>query len=309
VSDSLSGASPRTKKRKNALDFAAVDLAARQDCLQAVAQAFRALTKTELSAGEVTFYRGLPSNVPLDLTTALSVPVTVSAGDLEVEAAFVLSKEAATALVNLMIGEEIGAPLTSFNELHRSVIVEAVAGVLPSLQAALRRAAGSSLELATSPTVESGLGALADNVLAFAGTSLTDGKDFSGGIALVIEEAGCLELIESKPDAEPAKASFAGLPQLRSEPAPSQGKNLGILLDVPMQMVAVLGRRGVKLRDLLQMGPGSILELDKLAGEPLELLVNGKLIGYGEVIVLDEKFGIKVRDVVNPEDRLRSANL
>lgn len=80
--------------------------------------------------------------------------------------------------------------------------------------------------------------------------------------------------------------------------------NLNLLLDIPLQVTVELGRTRKQIRDILELGPGSILELDKLAGEPVDILVNGKLIAKGEVVVIDENFGVRVTDILTPAERI-----
>ncbi len=72
--------------------------------------------------------------------------------------------------------------------------------------------------------------------------------------------------------------------------------------DVPLNVSVELGRSDLILRDLLQLGQGSVIELDKLAGEPLEILINNRIISRGEVVVINEKYGIRLTDIINPED-------
>lgn len=83
-------------------------------------------------------------------------------------------------------------------------------------------------------------------------------------------------------------------------------QNLDFILDIPLRVSVELGRAKVVVKDLLQLGQGSVLELDKLAGEPLEVLVNGKLIARGEVVVVNEKFGIRLTDIISPLERIES---
>ena len=88
---------------------------------------------------------------------------------------------------------------------------------------------------------------------------------------------------------------------------PAEGRsNIDFLLDVPLGVSVELGRTKIVVRDMLRLGPGSVLELDKMIGEPLDLLVNDKLIARGEVVVFDENFGIRITDIIKPEDRIRS---
>ena len=83
-------------------------------------------------------------------------------------------------------------------------------------------------------------------------------------------------------------------------------QNLDFILDIPLKVSVELGRTKVVIKDLLQLGQGSVLELDKLAGEPLEVLVNGKLVARGEVVVVNEKFGIRLTDIISPLERIES---
>lgn len=82
--------------------------------------------------------------------------------------------------------------------------------------------------------------------------------------------------------------------------------SINFLLDVPLDVTVELGRTKIALRDMLQLGPGSVIELDKLIGEPVDLLVNERPIAKGEVVVFDESFGVRITDIINPEDRLKS---
>ena len=88
-----------------------------------------------------------------------------------------------------------------------------------------------------------------------------------------------------------------------SVPGSDQG-NIGLLMDVYMEMTVELGRTKKLIRDILGMGEGTIIELDKLAGEPVDILVNHKLIAKGEVVVIDENFGVRVTEIVDPMDRV-----
>ncbi|MCW2277932.1 flagellar motor switch phosphatase FliY [Heliophilum fasciatum] len=80
--------------------------------------------------------------------------------------------------------------------------------------------------------------------------------------------------------------------------------NLGLIMDVPLQVTVELGKAKKTIRDILELGPGSVIELDKLAGEPVDILVNGKLVAKGEVVVIDENFGVRITDIVQPMERI-----
>lgn len=82
--------------------------------------------------------------------------------------------------------------------------------------------------------------------------------------------------------------------------------NLGLIMDVPLQVTVELGRTKKLIKDILELASGSIIELDKLAGEPVDVLVNGKLLAKGEVVVIDENFGVRITDIISPMERARS---
>jgi flagellar motor switch protein FliN/FliY len=83
------------------------------------------------------------------------------------------------------------------------------------------------------------------------------------------------------------------------------GNDINMVLDIPVQLSVELGRTKVPIKHILQLGQGSVVELDALAGEPMDVLVNGYLIAQGEVVVVNDKFGIRLTDVVTPSERLR----
>ena len=88
--------------------------------------------------------------------------------------------------------------------------------------------------------------------------------------------------------------------------AGGQTKSLDLILDIPLTVAVELGRSKMLINDLLQLGQGSVIELTKLVGEPLEVLVNQKLVARGEVVVVNEKFGVRLTDIVSPMERVQS---
>ncbi len=93
--------------------------------------------------------------------------------------------------------------------------------------------------------------------------------------------------------------------QSPQKPAESSSRRLDMLLDVPLEVNVELGRTRMTIQDLLQLGPGSVIELDKVAGEALDILVNGRLVARGEAVVVNDKFGIRITDIVSPQERIQ----
>lgn len=86
----------------------------------------------------------------------------------------------------------------------------------------------------------------------------------------------------------------------------AEAQDLEFILDIPLELSVELGRSKMLVNDLLQLGQGSIVELNKLAGEPLEIYINRKLVARGEVVVVNEKFGVRLTDIITPMERVRS---
>ena len=106
---------------------------------------------------------------------------------------------------------------------------------------------------------------------------------------------------EQQSDVEPAQLDeFSAVP-----PQFSGEENLDVILDIPVTISMEIGRTKISIRNLLQLNQGSVVELDRLAGEPMDVLVNGTLIAHGEVVVVNEKFGIRLTDVISAQERIK----
>lgn len=106
--------------------------------------------------------------------------------------------------------------------------------------------------------------------------------------------------------AEEAKpAVFGDLNPDVSGLSPEAAKNLELVMDIPIQLTVELGRTKMPIRNLLQLAQGSVVELNELAGEPLDVFVNGCLVAQGEVVVVNEKFGIRLTDIITPSERIK----
>jgi flagellar motor switch protein FliN/FliY len=128
--------------------------------------------------------------------------------------------------------------------------------------------------------------------------------------ALADEWASALEEQEEPAAAEPAAmdpVEMAAFDDLQPEVTGPEGEdvNLDVVLDIPVTISMEIGRTHIPIRNLMQLNQGSVVELDRLAGEPMDVLVNGTLIAHGEVVVVNEKFGIRLTDVVSPAERVK----
>ncbi|GBG12569.1 flagellar motor switch protein FliN/FliY [Novimethylophilus kurashikiensis] len=127
--------------------------------------------------------------------------------------------------------------------------------------------------------------------------------------AAAMAEQAAADSTESEPVEEPqASAARAAIfNNLSADPGltPEAAKNLELVMDIPVQMTVELGRTRMPIRSLLQLAQGSVVELNELAGEPLDVFVNGCLVAQGEVVVVNEKFGIRLTDIITPSERLK----
>lgn len=96
--------------------------------------------------------------------------------------------------------------------------------------------------------------------------------------------------------------------QLNSSAKTEIHNDIDMIMDIPVQLTVQLGRTKIAIKNLLQLAQGSVVELDGLAGEPMDVLVNGYLIAQGEVVVVNDKFGIRLTDIITPSERIRKLN-
>ena len=102
-----------------------------------------------------------------------------------------------------------------------------------------------------------------------------------------------------------ARVEPAPFTNFTDHPAPGTGNDLNMVLDIPVQLTVELGRTRIPIKHILQLAQGSVVELEAMAGEPMDVLVNGYLIAQGEVVVVNDKFGIRLTDIVTPSERMR----
>ncbi|GAA0724366.1 flagellar motor switch phosphatase FliY [Clostridium malenominatum] len=125
----------------------------------------------------------------------------------------------------------------------------------------------------------------------------------------VIEQVGYREEVAPKTITEekPVEVKHAAFQPLNSQvPSKALPSNIDLIMDVPLEISVVLGRTKLNIKEILNLGTGSLIELDKLAEEPVEILVNGKMVAFGEVVVIDENFGVRITSIVSNEEKIKS---
>lgn len=134
---------------------------------------------------------------------------------------------------------------------------------------------------------------------------MSEDKTTDPNEALADEWAAALD--EQVNDETSDNAAAASFDELQDESG-SNGVNMDAILDVPVTISMEIGRTKINIRNLLQLNQGSVVELDRLAGEPMDVLVNGTLIAQGEVVVVNEKFGLRLTDIISPSERVKRIN-
>lgn len=223
---------------------------------------------------------------------------------------------------SLMMGDETGTPPAEITDAHQSTIQEFTNQLISSLATQFSGKVGGGIS--TTPAVVSIAGSPAElqlpagEVVKITYDMVIDGVMNSklyhiidAGIAGTLGSIGAPQQQQQSQyqyQAPQAQISSVRFPQMGESITTGGYGDISLLLDVEMTMTVELGRTTKLVKDILGLGEGSIIELDKLAGEPVDLLVNGKLIAKGEVVVIDENFGVRVTDIVSQDERFKSVN-
>ncbi|RZL36265.1 MAG: flagellar motor switch protein FliN [Rubrivivax sp.] len=123
--------------------------------------------------------------------------------------------------------------------------------------------------------------------------------------AAALAEAAPSPSVASEVTEVPEQVSTPSFANFTPTTGNGPGNDINMILDIPVQLTVELGRTRIPIKNILQLAQGSVVELDALAGEPMDVLVNGYLIAQGEVVVVNDKFGIRLTDIVTPSERMR----
>ncbi len=264
-------------------------------------------------------------------------------GAISGTARYVLPFDVAHGIARVMMGEEADDAPEEFTEAYESAVVEIFNQLVNSLATELNNVTGEeiSLEPPESSVIETGelLERVEEDEFLWVEYTLSIEELFDSGAFFEIQPSSIVDLIadnaeESEPEpaaepqpqpepqtaepqtAEPQPSPEAGqgeqkeaksvdFPQFEATEGEEPAGDINLLMDVPMEVSVELGRTKLRVKEILDLGAGSIIELDRLAGEPVDLLINGRLVARGEVVVIDENFGVRVTSVVSAMERLR----
>lgn len=123
-----------------------------------------------------------------------------------------------------------------------------------------------------------------------------------------VKQAELDELVADAAQAAPAQQAANSVMPVTEELMTEGGPDLSVIMDIPVKISMEVGSTDITIRNLLQLNQGSVIELDRLAGESLDVMVNGTLIAHGEVVVVNEKFGIRLTDIISQAERIKKIN-
>lgn len=235
-------------------------------------------------------------------------------GGLEGELTLFLPAYEAARLVDLMVGGEGNPSHDEFNDMQRDLLSESLRQVTSALGPVLYSVAGRDVKVNLGEPRQGTVQSIGASEYCWCQFPLEVGEGIDVTLSL-LTLAGWMESLAERmaPSQSPSPAQAPSAPRAQeaqfaplSPAAPAQSQpQLDLILDVPLQVQVVLGRTSVLVQDLIHMGEGTVLELDRMAGEPVELYVHDRLVAYGEVIVIDERFGVKVLELAR-EQRSRN---
>ena len=261
----------------------------------------------------------------------LSLGCSVSfSRDIDGSGMLMLTKGHAALMAELMIGNEPAEMPSELSAMQLTAAAEALSQMAAAIADGMGRAsrrtivatAGDPADMSGDTLIAAAKGLIREDRIAVADCTLRIGRHPVGRIALVVSGSMAAALAAEKPEGAVASAPdmILGSPQSAGRAtvqpvqfgtfqsssavqAPPEG-NLDLLMDVPLDITVELGRATRRVRDVLGLSPGSIVELSKLAGEPVDLLVNGRPIAKGEVVVIDENFAVRIVEILSREDRI-----
>lgn len=275
------------------------------------------LTNSEITVEQVSFLSGSNSKITEDLTSEILGNSSSIAGDITGDWIVLAPEATALQITNKMLSEEaedttedsliaFGEALSNMVASDAKVLSEQLKMTLsPSLAETHEFVNGGALITSTDTLFRIGINIMIDG--ASFPLYIVSSMKFVKNISKILNPPVQNENPQINNDASSNGAVNMVPAQFQQFTTPNNVEsldNLALLLDVPMRVTVELGRTRMTIKDILNLGEGSIVELEKLAGEPVDVLVNDKLIALGEVVVIDENFSVRVTKVVTPMERI-----
>ncbi|MCG3152372.1 MAG: hypothetical protein GEEBNDBF_01669 [bacterium] len=297
-----------------------------------------------LIGGSLEFGAASPQLLPVTSVaqslslSSIAFPFSIGP-DLPLEGVVLCEGEGLLHLIGALLGDP--GPAAAIEEIHVPMLRDTLANVLGRWSASVSAMLGQarqevSLESAADPLMAGGV--LLQSSLARSGPAILEHHPFlvngaAGSLQLWLTPAAATVLVTSHPAYTPPETAPMDAAMSAPTPGPAPGgspvepiavgrpqfQQLGerqapqteparidLLKDVPLTITVELGRQDLTIKEILELSPGALIELNRLAGEPLDLMINGQLFAKGEVVVIDESFGMRITSIVSPEERLQS---
>lgn len=218
----------------------------------------------------------------------------------------VLPGAAALGMVKLLLGEDSPAGPTAPGAEEEDALRELANQIAGALATAVGEVRGSSVgfEGPTAQWLSEGGRGLTCEPGSVALVVAVSAGSLAAEVFLAVPRGALVSGPSTALGTGAAAPRGADLPPLTETPTRKDGNGIDLLLDISLPLTVELGRTRMMIRDILHLAPGSVLELDKLAGEPVEILINEKSIARGEVVVIDENFGVRLTSIVTPSERV-----
>jgi len=246
----------------------------------------------------------------------LAFPLTLSSGMLG-NCYLVFSKKDLAVIIDLIIGGDGSSPMKEFDELHLSVLEEAISQIAGTLESIISDNLMRNINVRLGKPDQAlkkkkknwemvclNYDIQIEKIPGFKAEFLIPGdfcRELTTHISEITQQAsgsgqGISSNSNSTLESQGGRAMYrkAAFPQLGESGGEKTNGKLDLIMDIPLELTVVLGKTGISLKELVELGPGSILELENLAGEPVELYINDRFVGCGEVIVIEENFGVRV---------------
>ena len=294
-----------------------------------IAQTLTSLLGKDVTAALADVSNADPASIAGSLEGSYAFSTLKGGGGVDGNGLLLVKEKDASIISDLLIGQDGTSAPPQMTELHFSAYGEVVQQLADVCAGEAKKSVGSKASWGVMETVSLEASA-ASNRLSQLGKSLVlfsfnvSVQDLlSSDFLFCLPDAVASRLTgEGKPAASAPTGNFQTgvsnantqmqsggrvMQQFENEFSGSSrpsGGNIGLLMDVPLKLTVELGRTTKLVKEILALAPGSVVELDKLAGEPVDILVNEKLIAKGEVVVIDENFGVRITEIINPEERL-----
>lgn len=291
--------------------------------MNAAAMALSTILNRQVTIAEPKINEVSPDKVTEDIPGAAIVVEVEYSGGIKGPTYVVFLKEHGARIADLMMGGDGISPPEEINDLYLGALGEALGQMTDSSAASLSSSLGKTVT-SSSPKIRivdfkkgipDDLPVFKENKVVKIDYNLTLGDLSQGKLVQLLPQSIAKPIITSvmgetlKSKQVSASAFAPGVhpvqfAKLKPTEVGQLPANLKLLMDVPMNVSVEIGRKKMTLKNILDLGSGSVVELEKMANEPVDILVNGKLIAKGGVVVIDDSFGVRITDIITPEERI-----